>query len=230
MISHRIYKGLDIRIAGKPEPTLRDAPEPQQVAVLTGDFLGIKPKLLVREGDRVRTGDPVFLDKNDRSTCFLSPATGRVSQVLLGKRRALRRVEITLEGEEEFADLPPADLHGDRAAIVGAIKQAGLWPMIRQRPVGKIADGGGAPKAIYINGMDSEPLAADPAFACKGAAADLQAGSEVLQSLCSGKIYLCTRTGTQCADFDSLNGMEQHSFDGPHPAGLVGTHISLSSR
>ena len=78
MISHRIYKGLDIRIAGKPEPTLRDAPEPQQVAVLTGDFLGIKPKLLVREGDWVRTGDPVFLDKNDRGTCFLSPATGKV--------------------------------------------------------------------------------------------------------------------------------------------------------
>lgn len=226
MIAHRINRGFDIRIAGKPEATLSNADEPQKVAVLTADFLGIKPKLLVREGGRVRTGDPVFLDKNDRDTLYLSPATGRVSQVLLGERRALRRVEITLEGSEVFADLPAADLHGDRAAIVAAIKQAGLWPLIRQRPVGKIADGSRTPQAIYINGMDSEPLAADPAFACRGMAADLQVGVDLLRALCAGKICLCVRAGEQSSDFSSLNGIEQHSFAGPHPAGLVGTHIA----
>ncbi len=226
MITHRIKKGFDVRLAGVAERSLKEAAEPAVVAILAKEFLSIKPKLLVREGDKVRSGDPLFMDKRDRQTMFLSPATGTVTKIFLGPRRRLRRVEVTQEGNEEFADLPAAQLDGgDRASVVAAIKAAGLWQLIRQRPVGKIANGEIEPKAIYVNAMDTEPLAADPVFATQGAAEDLQAGIAVLKALCSGKIYVTLAAGSQPAEYSGLQGVELHGFEGPHPAGLVGTHI-----
>ena len=142
MISHTIRKGFDIRIAGASEQRLTSAPDPLLVAVQATDFPAIKPKLLVQEGDTVRTGDPLFFDKKDPDTMFVSPATGKVTSIVLGARRALQRVEITPAETDDFAELPhlPAErLAGTpRELIVEAIKQAGLWPLLRQRPVGKL--------------------------------------------------------------------------------------------
>lgn len=231
MTTHTITKGCDLRLAGAPEAKLHEAPEPKQVAVETAEFPGIKPKALVKEGDLVKTGQPIFLDKLDRDLVWCAPCAGRVSKVDFGERRFLLRVVIdnaaASGGKEEFAELPRPT--GAREALVKAIKGAGLWPLIRQRPVGKLVRSAAAPAAIFVNGMDTAPLAGDPVFATQGRKADLQAGVELLQKLVAsgGKVYLSLRAaGDHQSELRDLKGVEVHDFRGPHPAGLVGTQIS----
>lgn len=225
MTTHKIKKGFDLPLAGRSEHVLVDAPEPALVGLETAEFSGIKPKVLVKEGDAIKTGQPIFVDKLDRDVAFCSSVTGTVKEVVFGARRSLQRVVIARGANDEFADVPKAG--GDRAALVKAIKGAGLWPMFRQRPLGKMPKGDAVPVAIYVNGMDSAPLAADPAFACKGRKADLQAGVDLLKQLTSGNVYLTLRAaGDHQSDLRALSGVQVHDFDGPHPSGLVGTHIS----
>ncbi len=228
MTTHTIKKGFDLRLAGKAELSLVDAPEPARVCIETAEFPGIKPKVLVKEGDLVQTGQPIFLDKIDRDVVWCAPCTGKVSRLDFGERRFLLRVVIdnvaASGGSESFATMPKAS--GDRDGIVRALKNAGLWPLLRQRPIGKMPSAK-VPVAIFVNGMDSTPLAADPAFSVQGRAADLQAGIELLKKLTPGKVYLTLRAaGDHQSELRALKGVEVHDFAGPHPSGLVGTHIS----
>ncbi|MCA8965758.1 MAG: NADH:ubiquinone reductase (Na(+)-transporting) subunit A [Planctomycetes bacterium] len=229
MTTHTIRKGFDLRLAGAPEPVLADAAEPATVSLHTSEFPGIKPKALVKEGDQVVTGQPLFLDKRDRDIVWCSPTTGTVQTLEFGERRFLLRAVVTNDvakgGAERFADaIKPA---GDRAGLVKAIKNAGLWQLFTQRPVGRMPMSDKEPVAIFVNGMDTAPLAADPCFATKDHKADLQAGVDLLKKLTSGKVYLCLRAaGDHQSEVRSLAGVEVHDFDGPHPSGLVGTHIS----
>ena len=225
MTTHKIKKGLDLPLAGRSELVLADAPEPTHVALETAEFVGIKPKVLVKKGDQVKTGQPIFLSKLDRDIVWCSPVTGTVKDVEFGARRHLQRVVIENSRLDDFASLAPAS--GDRDATVKAVKAAGLWPLLKQRPVGKMPMGDAVPVAIFVNGMDSAPLAADPAFAVQGRKEDLQAGIDLLTKLTSGNVYLSLRAaGDHQSDLRSLNGVTVHDFAGPHPSGLVGTHIS----
>ena len=227
MTTHTIKKGFDLRLAGRSEPALADAPVPARVAVETAEFAGIKPKALVAEGDRVQTGQPLLIDRGSRSNVWCSPATGTVESVVYGERRFLRRIVVATAQQDDFYAVPRADLQGDRAALVAAMQGAGLWPLLRQRPIGKLCNPLDEPVAIFINGMDTEPLAADPAFAVRGRKEDLQAGIELLARLTSGKIYLTLRAiGDHQSDLRDLSGVVLHEFEGPHPSGLVGTHIA----
>ncbi len=227
MITHSINKGLDVRLAGKPEAKLGDAPEPQIVAVLPSDFPGIKPKLLVAEGDAVKTGSPLFYDKLNPDTKFVSPGTGTVKAIIRGERRALLRVEVELAASDSYAEESLIkDLSSTgREDLIVALRGAGLWPLFLQRPVGKLADPAAMPVAIFVNGMDTEPNAADPAFAANGKGAELQVGFDALKRLTDGKVYLSLRAGQSAAEFGGLSGVEVHGFSGPHPSGLTGTHI-----
>lgn len=225
MTTHKIKKGLDLPLAGRAELVLAAASEPAQVGLETAEFVGIKPKVLVKEGDSVKTGQPIFLNKLDRDIVWSSPVTGKVKSIEFGARRFLQRVVIENSGNDSYVDLPAAS--GDREGVVKAIKGAGLWPMFRQRPVGKMPMGDAVPVAIYVNGMDSAPLAADPAFATQDRKDDLQAGVGLLSQLTSGKVYLTLRAaGDNQSDLRGLDGVEVHDFAGPHPSGLVGTHIA----
>ncbi len=231
MSSHHIRKGFDIRIAGKPAANVADAPEPRIVALDPHEFPTVKGKVLVEEGDTVETGTPLMLDKLDRDVQFLSPATGRVRRVVYGERKSPQRIEIEVAGPDRHASIATLDLQRlattDRADLILAIKRAGLWPLLRQRPIGRMVKGDVIPTAIYVNGMDTEPLAADPAFAVAGQGTDLQLGVQLLKRLTSGPVRLTVRGGApRPKEFTDLQGVEVHEFHGPHPAGLVGTHIA----
>ncbi|MFN3244527.1 MAG: NADH:ubiquinone reductase (Na(+)-transporting) subunit A [Planctomycetota bacterium] len=227
MTTHKIKKGFDLPLAGRPEQVLADAAEPANVALETFEFAGIKPKVLVKEGDQVETGQPVYLNKVDRDIVWCAPATGTVKAIEFGPRRFLTRVVIeTAASDKRHADLPKLPQDGSREDVVKAVKGAGLWPMFKQRPLGKMPVGDVAPVAIFVNGMDTAPLAGDPCFAVQGRSADLQAGIDVLKRLTDGKVYLALRAaGDHQSEVRGLGGVEVHDFDGPHPSGLVGTHI-----
>lgn len=226
MTTHTIRRGFDVRLTGKPEAAVVDAPEPALVGFATAEFPGIKPKVLVKEGDRVVTGQPLVLDKRDRKTVWCSPATGVVEKLEFGERRFLLRALIRVQGPDQFHPVPRFDPQAGREQVVDALLGAGLWPLFRQRPVGRMPLSSAQPVAIFVNGMDTEPLAADPAFATRGQKAELQAGIEVLHKLCN-KVYLALRAdGEHQADLRALRGVDVHEFRGPHPSGLVGTHIA----
>lgn len=230
MKTHTIRKGFDLCLEGAPEASVVDAPEPTEVGVLPPEFPGIKPKLLVKEGDQVTTGQPLFFDKFDRDAMYSSPGTGVVARVELGARRVPQRIVVQLEGEDTtWSELPSLDRNGidkvSRGDVIAALKGAGLWPMLRQRPLGITAKSDQVPSAIYVNGMDTEPNAADPAVQVSGRGEALQAGVDLLQRLTDGVVRLTTKAGISCPEFSGMRGVEHHEFAGSHPAGLVGTHI-----
>jgi Na+-transporting NADH:ubiquinone oxidoreductase subunit A len=230
--THRIQKGFDIPLAGAPEPTIVDAPEPLLVGIEPAEFPGVKPKPLVEEGERVRTGQALWRDKVDADVHFASPVTGKVTKLVFGERRLLLRVEVSPEPNEEHAPgatVSAQELAGvDRLELMRRIKHAGLWPALRQRPIGRMVRGDKAPAAIFVNGMDTEPNACDPAVAVKGQGEAFQLGLEVLRKLGGGcKVFLTVKEQVvQPQEFVQAKGVEIHSFAGPHPSGLVGTHIS----
>lgn len=228
MTTHTIKKGFDLRLAGRPELQLVDAPEAARIGIETAEFPGIKPKVLVKEGDQVTTGQPLFLDKTDRDLVWCSPVTGTVSRIDFGDRRFLLRLVVdnaaASGGKEQFAAMPKPGT--DRASLIQSIKNAGLWPLFRQRPIGKMANSNKTPVAIFVNGMDTAPLAADPAFAVQGRKADVQAGVDLLRKLCDDVFLTLRAGGDHQAELRDLKGIEVHDFHGPHPSGLVGTHIS----
>ena len=229
MITHTIRKGFDIKLFGAPAGPVQEAPEPLLVAVQATDFPGIKAKLEVREGDQVETGQSLFFDKKNPERRFVSPATGTVSKIVLGERRALIRVEITPAEADRFGQIPTINASAldsvPRQEIVDALRGSGLWSLFRERPVGRFANLEKAPAAVFINGMDTEPLAGDPAIACDGRREDLQTGIELLRRLTDGKVYVTVDAAAVSDVFSSLKNVELHGFSGPHPAGLVGTHI-----
>lgn len=229
MAEFTIKKGLDIRLAGKAESILETAPKPETVALVPKEFNSIKPRLLLKEGASVKGGEPVFINKKDPAVKFVSPVPGKIQQVVYGERRSIESIIIKPDWQGEYIDHGSksketiADLSYDQA--LAFLKESGAFTYIRQRPFDKIPLADKKPKAIFINGMDSAPNAADLAFVVKDNAEELQLGIELLKKLTAHKVYLCSAKNCQYDIFRSLTGVKQHYFSGPHPSGLVSTHI-----
>jgi len=224
----RLKKGLDLPIAGKAlcEVTVRVAPD--LVAVKPTDFRGLVPRLLVKEGDSVKAGTPLFADKKYTTMVFCSPVSGQVDAVIRGDKRKLLEVRIKADGKNESVkvDVPKA-ASLDKKGMTELLLQCGLWPCIKQRPFGTIADPEAEPKAIFISGMNTAPLGADPEFALKDDVAAIQAGIDALGRLTKGGVHLSLSAEQfSGSEFHKLSGVVMHQFSGPHPAGNVGVQIN----
>jgi Na+-transporting NADH:ubiquinone oxidoreductase subunit A len=223
----RIVKGLDIPIAGAPEHSFYDAAEVNSVALLGRDYVGLRPALLATEGDRVALGQPLFADKGNDRIVFTSPGSGVVRAVNRGARRALRSVVIELAGAEEltFTSWSEDRLTGlRRDQVTENLLASGLWTALRARPYGNVADPNSEPASIFVTAMDSNPLAARAEVIIATAEADFANGLTVISHLTDGRVFVCQEpyaalpTGTK-------DNVVPAVFSGPHPAGLVGTHI-----
>ena len=187
MESITISNGFKKRFAdvpfGEEIPLLR----PATVALSTLDIPFVRPKLLVKEGERVQTGTPVFCDKRDRTIRFVSPGTGRIRKIVYGRRRRLREVVIALEPEDDFlrsAPLSQAALAGgSREALIDHLKQGGLWPFFRQLPAGDTADARHTPPMIIVSLEGNEPSAPDPALTLDRFGHAFAAGLAMLEKL-----------------------------------------------
>ena len=225
----RITKGHDIPIAGRPQPRIIDAPRPARVALQPADFRYLRPRLLVAEGDSVKTGAPVLEDKDDPRIRFVSPGTGKIASVHYGERRRILEVIIELSGEEQFLDNPPMTreevLGLDRFALKNKLLQSGLWPLIRQRPFSKIASPDDMPSAILINGMPADPFDADPGAFLSGMEESFQLGIEIISRLTDGKTHLCCAAGASHKAFTQAAHCLRHEIAGPYPAGLPAVQI-----
>jgi Na+-transporting NADH:ubiquinone oxidoreductase subunit A len=223
----QITEGLDIPIEGAPEQSISDCPNVSSVAVLGGDYLGLSPALRVREGDRVKLGQPLFTDRKHSSVIFASPGSGVVAEVNRGAKRALLSVVVRLDGddEESFPSWSREDLPGlRRDQVKEALLGSGLWTALRARPYGKVADPEITPRSIFVTAVDSNPLAARPEVIIDEEREAFGDGLTVLSHLTEGPVFLCKSPGADLPLGDSEKTIAA-DFSGPHPSGLVGTHI-----
>lgn len=223
----RIKRGLDIPVKGEPEQAIYDGPPVNTVALLGYDYIGIKPTMTVAVGDQVKLGQALFSDKRNPSVSFTSPGAGKIVEINRGARRILQSVVIELNGddEESFERYDEADL-GTLSAqqVMDNLLASGLWTALRTRPYSLVPDPGSQPQAIFITAMDSNPLAARADVVIQDAAQDFDNGLKVIAKLTEGKLYICKYPEANIAVPQAVPFVTA-DFSGPHPAGLVGTHI-----
>lgn len=220
-----IKKGLDLPLTGRPEQNITDGNSIKSVALLGGDYVGLKPKMMVAEGDEVKLGQVLFSDKKNPGVNFTAPGAGIVSAVHRGDKRALLSVVIELKGnkQESFASYSEAELAGlSLDQVKENLLASGLWTSFVTRPYGKVPAVDSNPSSIFVTAIDTRPLAADPSVIIKERANDFANGLSVISKLTSGKTYLCKATG---ADVVSNAAVQVAEFSCPHPAGLPSTHI-----
>ena len=223
----RIRKGLDLPISGVPEQHVTTGASIHHVAIVGDDYVGMRPAMLVQEGDRVIKGQALFEDKKNPGVMFTAPASGTVVAIHRGERRVLQSVVIQIEGDEkrEFARFDAADLATlSHDAVQTQLLESGLWTALRTRPYSKTPVPGTVPAAIFVTAIDTNPLSADPQPLILAERKAFDAGLTVLTRLTPGKVHVCQASGGK------LGGHPQgqvafNEFAGPHPAGLVGTHI-----
>jgi Na+-transporting NADH:ubiquinone oxidoreductase subunit A len=222
-----IKKGLDIPITGEPKQVIENGNKVKSVAILGMDYVGMKPTMLVNEGDTVKLGQALFEDKKNPGVVFTAPGAGVVKGIHRGEKRVLQSVVIELAGSEQesFTKYKEADLAKlDADKVTANLLKSGLWTSFRTRPYGKIPAVTSKPQSIFVTAMDTRPLAADPAVIIKERSADFVIGLAVIAKLCEGKTYVCKANGADIAVGDNASVIV-HEFAGPHPAGLPSTHI-----
>jgi len=225
----KINKGLNIPLAGAPEQNISTGNKISSVALIGSDVHDLKPGMHVREGDRVKLGQPLFFDKQNPGVHFTSPGSGVVTAVNRGERRVLQSVVVRLEGDdaEEFETFSTERLYSlEAGAVRDNLQASGLWTAFRTRPYSKIPAVNTTPRALFVTAIDTNPLAADPAVVIDAKKEAFAQGLEIVSKLTDGRVYLCTavNSGIECPAGEQFVHAE---FRGPHPAGLVGTHIHL---
>jgi Na+-transporting NADH:ubiquinone oxidoreductase subunit A len=222
-----IKKGLDLPITGEPKQIIEDGKPIKSVAVLGMDYVGMKPTMMVAEGDKVKLGQALFSDKKNPGCLFTAPGAGVVKAINRGEKRVLQSVVIELEGNEQetFPSVKDSELANLTDAQVRAnLLASGLWASFRTRPYGKIPLVDSKPTSIFVTAIDTRPLAADPTVVIKSRSGDFINGLAVIAKLTDGKTYVCKAKGADIA-VGAVSSVTAAEFSGPHPAGLPSTHI-----
>ncbi|WP_319227341.1 Na(+)-translocating NADH-quinone reductase subunit A [Draconibacterium orientale] len=223
----KLRKGLNIKLKGSAEKALDKLPVPATVALKPTDFPGLTPKLSVKVDAEVKAGDALFYDKYHPEILFTAPLGGKVVSINRGERRKILEVVIATDekiGSAEFRKADPSSLSAEE--VKEQILKSGIWPFIKKRPYGIIANPEEKPKAIYISTFDTAPLAPDYNFVIDGQLDTFQTGVNALAQLTEGKVNLGV---SKDSAFTSLKNVVVNTFEGPHPAGNVGIQIANTS-
>lgn len=218
----KLRKGLDINLQGKASLGLASEIPSAKFALVPDGFHGMKPKIVVHEGDEVKAGDALFVDKLHPEVNFVSPVSGRVTAVVRGDRRKVLSVQVAASAEQKYKEFDLKDVKSLKAdEVLSALLESGLFAFFRQRPYDVCANPEDKPKAIFVSAINDKPLAADVDFVLKGQENDFQTGVDVLAKL--AKVYVGVKPSSPLA---KTRGAEVTAFDGPCPAGNVGVHIN----
>ncbi|REL32655.1 Na(+)-translocating NADH-quinone reductase subunit A [Thalassotalea euphylliae] len=224
-----IKKGLDVPVQGAPQQVIHDGPSIKTVATLGEEFVGMRPTMHVKVGDRVKKGQVLFEDKKNPGVKFTAQAAGVVTEINRGEKRVLQSVVITLNEEkdgdeqETFNSYSANELASiAREDVVANLVNSGLWTALRTRPYSKIPAIDSVPAAIFVSAMDTNPLAANPEVIINEQTEAFKQGLVVLSRLTEGEVFVSKAPG---ANIPTNANEVVTEFAGKHPAGLVGTHI-----
>ena len=222
----RVKKGLNIRLKGEAQEKISEASRSKTYVIRPSDFHLITPKMVVKEGAKLIAGDVIFHSKDNASIKFLSPVSGTLSEIKRGERRVITALVIEADKEDTYVDFGKVDSEKmDASAIKQHLLDSGCWPFIKQRPYDVIANPDASPKAIFISGHASAPLAANYNFTLAGKEAELQAAVNALGKLTDGKVHVSVGQDAISA-LSNVQGITLHKVSGPHPSGNVGTLIN----
>jgi len=222
----KIKKGLNLPITGSPEQVVETGAAVGHVAVIGPDYIGMRPTIAVAEGDQVALGQLLVEDKKTPGVRYTSPGSGKVVAINRGAKRSLESIVIELDGDAEerfdqFADVAPDQL--SREQVREKLLASGLWTALRTRPYSKVPAPESVPHSLFVTAIDTNPLAAEPQVVLADQGEDFARGLTLLGKLSDGSVHLCKAPGSPIGG--SGAGVEVTEFDGPHPAGLAGTHI-----
>lgn len=219
----KIKKGLDLPITGSPEQAIAQGKKVSQVALVGFDYVGMKPTMLVQEGDTVKKGQVLFTDKKTAGVKYTAPAAGVVKEINRGKRRVFESIVIEVSGSDEitFNSYSAQELNSLTSdQVQEQLVESGLWATVRTRPFSRVPALGTLPSSIFVTTVDTNPLAADPAVIIAEQKEAFANGLAVLARL-SSKVFV-TKSASSDVPVANAQAVE---VDGPHPAGLVGTAI-----
>ena len=218
----KLRKGLDIHLQGKAEEKKIQLKSNGKYALVPDDFEGITPKVVVREGDHVKAGDALFVNKLYPEVKFASPVSGTVREVVRGERRKVLCVRVDADAQQEFADFGRRDINTlSGKQVINALLEAGLFGYINQLPYAVSTNPGTQPKAIFVSALRDKPLAANFEFEVKGQEQDFQTGLTALSKI--AKTYLGVGEGSALT---SMKNAEVTVFQGKCPAGNVGVQVN----
>ena len=220
-----IKKGLDVPVVGTPQQVIHDGPTIKTVATLGEEFVGMRPTMFVKVGDRVKKGQVIFEDKKNLGVKFTAQAAGVVKEINRGEKRVLQSVVIDVDGYDQitFSSYPTNELATiSREDVVKNLVESGLWTALRTRPYSKIPAVNSSATAIFVSAMDTNPLAANPEVVIAEQSEAFKNGLTVLSRLTDGEVFVNKAPG---ANIPVTDKVAVNEFAGKHPAGLVGTHI-----
>lgn len=212
----KLRKGLDVKLKGTAALETATVKCPGEYALVPDDFCGVKPKVLVKEGDAVKAGDALFCDKLHPEVKFVSPVSGTVSLVERGDRRKLLSIRVKCDMKFEAREF---DVKGDVKAL---LLEAGLFAFFRQRPYDCVANPEDKPKAIFVTAFNSMPLSQNFAYVVKGQEKEFQAGISALAKLAPVELGI----NPDEKALEATKDCNVTIYDGPAPAGNVGVQIN----
>ena len=224
-----IKKGLDVPVQGEPQQVIHDGPSIKTVATLGEEFVGMRPTMFVKVGDRVKKGQVIFSDKKNPGVKFTAQAAGVVKEINRGEKRVLQSVVLEVESEVDgndqitFTSYSASELDSvSREDVVKTLVDSGLWTALRTRPFSKVPAIDSTAAAIFVSAMDTNPLAANPEVVIAEQIEAFKNGLTILSRLTDGEVFVSKAPGTNIPVVDAV---QVNEFAGKHPSGLVGTHI-----
>ncbi|HBH05427.1 MAG TPA: NADH:ubiquinone reductase (Na(+)-transporting) subunit A [Flavobacteriales bacterium] len=220
----RIKKGLDIRLVGEAEKVTTSVAS-KVYAVKPTDFHGVVPKMMVKPGENIKAGAPLFYSKEYPEIKFCSPVSGEIAEIRRGEKRRILEIVILADDKIEYEEFKPSE--GSAEEIKEVLLNSGLWPFFKRRPYDVVAWPTDQPVNLFISGFDTEALTADQEFALRGEEKYFQKGLDILGKLINGPVYLGVHEKHNTEEiFRNATGVEIKTFSGPHPSGVVGIQIN----
>lgn len=218
----KLHKGLDINLQGKAEEKKIQLKSNGKYALVPDDFEGVTPKVVVKEGDAVKAGDALFVNKRYPEVKFASPVSGTVSAVVRGERRKVLCVKVDADAQQSYVDFGKKDVSKlDGKAVIDALLEAGIFGYINQLPYAVSTNPTVMPKAIFVSALRDKPLACDFEYEVTGQEQDFQTGLTALSKI--AKTYLGVGVGSK---LEGAKDVEVTVFEGKCPAGNVGVQVN----
>ena len=222
----KLRKGLDINLKGKASKDVAlQVSETDEYALVPEAFVGVTPKVVVREGDHVNAGDALFVNKACPEVKFASPVSGVVTAIERGDRRKVLCIKVKADAKQTSTDFGKKivdEMDGD--AIKQALLEAGLFGYINQLPYAVSTTPDTTPKAIFVSTLRDMPLAADFEVELLGNEQAFKTGLTALSKI--AKTYLGAGVNQPNVALMASKEVELNIFDGPCPAGNVGVQVN----
>lgn len=206
--------GLDVPLHGSVKNNNLDTIYTKFSAVLADDYFGLKPKILVREGDHVLKGAPLLEDKTNPGFTVNSPVNGVIHEINRGEKRALVSIVINKTNDDSVA----FDQSNNK---LENLRNASLWDSFRERPFNRVPNINTRPDFLFINACKADGLEASPNQILEVEAENFLAGIKFLVDALGCEINLCSYSNIYIGELD----VNQYVVEGKYPAGNSSIHI-----